>query len=296
MGVFRSLGGKEALPLFMTLAKALIAYILLRLTIQLVGMRQVGQATLLELALVLSLAFLAGLGALWPAPSLAGVASVYLIWLALFALERYVLMRNRNFRQSLAGNPTMLIYQGKLLEHNLYRKRLTPEQLLSKLRAQSIFDLCDVEMAVLEPDGVLSVLRNPQAEPLTKQDMLVAGRHKGMPTEVIVDGEVIHDNLQQRGLTEKWLRDHLRAFNVEFVGEVALATVDDNQQLYVDTYNDGLEKRGELHNLAAKQGVRGYADAHPLQEKPQSTYERKLADYNLQKAEKDSYPQVPKKK
>lgn len=280
----------------MILAKALLAYMLLRFAIQLIGNRPAGQATLLELALVLSLALLAGFGSLWSALSLPAAASVYLLWLALFLLERYVLLRNRPARQSLQGDPTMLIYRGKLLEHNLYRKRLAPEQLLSKLRAQSIFDLGDVEMAVLEPDGLLSVLRNPQSEPLTKQDMLVVGKYKGLPQELIIDGEIIHENLKQRGLSEKWLRDHLRAFNVEFVNEVALATVDDNGQLYVDSYNDGLEKRGELHSLADKPGVRGYADAHPLHEKPQSAIERSLANYNLRKAEKDNFPHVPKKK
>ena len=279
----------------MPLAKALFAYLLLRLSLQLIGDRRVSQASLLELAVVVGFAFLAGLGAVWPLPSLAAVALVYVLWLALFSLERYVLLRNRAARQSLQGDPAMLIYRGKLLEHNLYRKRLAPEQLLSRLRAQNIFDLGDVEMAVLEPDGVLSVLRNPQAEPLTKQDMLVAGRHKGLPREVIIDGKVIHENLDQRGLNEKWLRDHLRAFNVEFVNEVALATVDDNGQLYVDTYKDGLEKHSELHNLAGKVGVEGFANAHPLQEKPQSSVERSLAEYKLKKTEKESRPHIPKK-
>lgn len=284
------------MPLIMPLAKALFGYVLLRLSIQLIGDRRVSQASLLELALIVGFASLAGLVAIWPTLSLTAAVSVYVLWLALFSLERYVLVRNRVARQSLQGDPTMLIYRGKLLEHNLHRKRLAPEQLLSKLRAQSIFDLGDVEMAVLEPDGVLSVMRNPQAEPLTKQDMLVAGRHKGLPIEVVIDGKVIPENLERRGLNEKWLRDHLRAFNVEFVNEVVLATVDDNGQLYVDTYKDGLEKKGELHNLAGKVGIEGFANTHPLQEKPQSSIERSLAEYKLKRAEKDSRPHIPKKK
>lgn len=279
----------------MPLAKALFSYVLLRLSLQLIGDRRVSQASLLELALIVGFASLAGLVAIWPVLSLTAVVSVYVLWLALYSLERYVLLRNRAARQSLQGDPTMLIYQGKLLEHNLHRKRLAPEQLLSKLRAQSIFDLGDVEMAVLEPDGVLSVMRNPQAEPLTKQDMLVAGRHTGLPIAVIIDGKVIPENLEQQGLNEKWLRDHLRAFNVEFVNEVVLATVDDNGQLYVDTYKDGLEKKGELHNLAGKVGVEGFANTHPLHEKPQSSIERSLAEYKLKKTEKESRPHIPKK-
>lgn len=282
--------------LLILLARALVAYLLLRVVIHLIGNRQVGQTTVLELVIAFTFAMLATLGAVWPRPSPILVAGVYALWLGIFMLERYLLLRNRAARQSLQGDPTMLIYQGKLLEHNLYRKRLAPEQLLSKLRTQNIFNLADVEMAVLEPDGLLSVLRNPQAEPLTKQDILVAGKHTGMPTELIVDGEIIPENLEQRGLSEKWLRDHLRAFNVEFVNEVVLATVDDNGQLYVDTYKDDLENNQSLHNMVGKTGIRGFADAHPLQEKPQSSVERSLAEYKLRKAEQDSRPHVPKKK
>lgn len=282
---------------FLTLlARALLAYLLFRLGVHFIGNRQAGQTTVLELALVFAFAMLATLGAAWPGTSPTVIAGVYAIWLGLFMLERYLLLRNRAARQSLQGDPTMLIYQGKLLEHNLYRKRLAPEQLLSKLRAQNIFNLVDVEMAVLEPDGMLSILRNPQTEPLTKQDALVAGKHSGVPTELIIEGEIIPENLQRRGLTEKWLRDHLRAFNVEFINEVVLATVDDNGQLYVDTYKDDLENNSGLHNMVGKAGIRGFADAHPLQEKPQSSVERSLAEYKLRKAEKDNRPHVPKKK
>lgn len=276
--------------------KGIIAYILLRLTAQAIGVRQVSQVSLLEITLLISLAFFAGLGAIWPQISLVTVAIVYVLWLILFMLERYVMTRSRKLRQSVLGEPTMLIYQGKLLEHNLYRKRLSAEQLLSKLRSQMIFDLADVEMAVLEPEGMLSVLRFPQAEPLTKQDMLIAGQHKGLPVELISDGQIIYENLKQRGLTEKWLRDHLRAFNVEFASEVALATVDDNKQLYVDLYDDSLATRDDLHSLAEGKRQLGYAGTHPLQEKPQSTYERLKATRDLKKREQESNPHMPSRK
>lgn len=276
--------------ILLPLVKGLLAYILVWLTLQLIGNRQAGQATLLEVALAPAFVLLAGLAVVGPTLSLPTIAIAYGLWLGLFLVERYLLLRNRRARQSLQGEPTMLIYRGKLLEHNLYRKRLAPEQLLSKLRAQSIFDLADVEMAVLEPDGLLSVLRNPQAEPPTRQDMLIAGPDKGLPREVIVDGKIIYENLEQRGLSEKWLRDHLRAFNVEFVNEVALATVDDRGQLYVDTYKDKLDSIRSLHPMAGKADVRSFADAHPLHEKPLSSLELYLAERNLRNTEKNARP------
>ena len=151
-------------------------------------------------------------------------------------------------------------------------------------------------MAVLEPDGLLSVLRTPQAEPVTRQDLLVAGRQGSLPVELIIDGEIVQENLQQQGLTEKWLRDHLRAFGVQLVSEVALATVDDNQELYVDLYDDGLRGRRDLHALSDDSSMQGFAGVDGLQEKPRSAWERMLAERKLRQTEQDAKPHVPKKK
>ncbi len=177
------------LPLYLTIGKGLLAYGIIRLVAHLIGVRRVSQVSVLELTLLNSLAIVVAIGALAPAFSLGSAAIICGLWLGLLLLERYALTRSRAVRQSLQGDPVMLIYHGKILEHNLHRKRISAEQLLSKLRTQSIFDLAEVDMAVLEPDGTLSVLRNPQSEPLTRQDALVAGRYTGMPIEVIVDGK-----------------------------------------------------------------------------------------------------------
>ena len=161
---------------WMILAKGTVAYLVLRYTVQILGVRQVRETNTLELVLLLSLAVFAGFGALGASFSVAGVALLYTLWLGLYLFERYVLVRSRSFRGKTEDDPAVLIYHGKLLEHNLYRKRLTIEQLLSKLRARDAFRLADIELAILEPDGDLSIMRTPQSEALTRQDMLVAGR------------------------------------------------------------------------------------------------------------------------
>lgn len=280
---------------WMLLVRALVAYLVLRFAVRLLGLGRASETDVLQLSLMFGLTVLLGLAALGEDGSLLGAGLLTAAWMALFLLDRYVLLRSSALRQGGSSEPTVLVYRGKLLEHNLYRKRMNIKQLLSKLRARNAFRLADVEQAILEPDGDLSVLRMPQAEPLTRQDLLVTGKDRGLEVEVICDGQINHQNLKQRRLSEKWLRDHLRAYDVEFVSEVALATVDENNELYVDKYDDRLLQRRELHpyqqeNADATSSPR----AQSLREKPVSRAEANYAERQLQRSIKDSLPEVPK--
>lgn len=279
------------------LIRGLVAYLFLRVTVQLFGLKRVSESDVLSLSLIFGLTVFLGLAALGIDWSLLRVGLLAALWVALVLLERYAFVRSSALRRGSSPEPTVLVYRGKLLEHNLYRKRVTIEQLLSKLRSRNAFRLADVELAILEPDGSVSVMRTPQAEPLTRQDMLVTGKDRGLEVEVICDGQINHRNLKQRRLTEKWLRDHLRAYNVEFVSEVALATVDENNDLYVDKYDDGLSQCPKLHPY--QQGGGDLTDGSPratiLREKPVSRGESVYAERQLQREIKDSLPEVPKK-
>lgn len=285
--------------MWLLVLRAVVSYLVLRLVVQLFGWRRVDQLSVWELLVAASLALFTGLATLGPEFGLLDTIAVLLLWLGLFALERYAITRNFTLRQATRGEPTVLVYQGKVLEHNLYRKRLTPEQLLSKLRARNVFRLMDVELAILEPDGELSVQKAPQAEPVTRQDVLVAGRRIGLPLELIVDGQIVHENLQKRNLSEKWLRDHLRAYGVEFVNEVALATVDENGDLYVDRYDGNLFRNAELHPALTRAQLQGKSERRVaeelLREQPVSQIEQKYLANQLNQAERAVEPVMPEK-
>ncbi len=281
---------------WLLLARGLVAYLVVRFAVQLLGPGRVREANTLDLALVTASTVILGIAALWPAASIASAVILAALWVSLFALERYATVRSVAWRRNNSEEPVVLVYRGKVLEHNLYRKRLSVDQLLSRLRARDAFRLADVELAILEPDGDISIRRNPQAEPLTRQDMLVAGRHHGLELPLVSDGQIVHENLRHRQLSEKWLRDHLRAFNVEFVSEVALATVDENNELYVDKYDDGLLQQRMLHPNLQVEGQASAPRAKTLSEQPISRAEQAMAEKQLQQAMRGSRPDVPKKK
>lgn len=281
---------------WLLLARGLVAYLIVRVAVQILGLGRVREANTLDVTLIIASTVILGAAALWPAPSIASAVILTALWVSLFALERYATVRSLAWRRNNSEEPVVLVYRGRVLEHNLYRKRLSVDQLLSRLRARDAFRLADVELAILEPGGDISIRKNPQAEPLTRQDMLVAGRYHGLELPLVTDGQIVHENLKHRQLSEKWLRDHLRAFNVEFVSEVALATVDENNELYVDKYDDRLLQQRELHPNLQTKGQASAPRARTLSEQPISRAEQAMAEKQLQQAMRDSRPDVPKKK
>ncbi len=160
------------------------------------------------------------------------------IWTAgVYALEKLSLVSLR-IGKYLDGEPTILIMNGRIMENALGRLNLRVSDLLGLLRGQGAFDISEVEFAILETDGQLSVLKKSQYQPLTPNDMGVSTQYKGISTEVIYDGVVVDANLKQVNLDRKWLMAELRKRGIKGPSEVLLALLQTSGELYVDLYDD----------------------------------------------------------
>ncbi|HWR41723.1 DUF421 domain-containing protein [Sporomusa sp.] len=156
----------------------------------------------------------------------------------IIVLVSYISLHYRPFRKFLAGEPTILIQNGKILETNLSKLNYTYDYLTQHLRQEKVFDISHVEFAVLEPSGELSVQLKSQNRPLTPQDLHVATQYEGLATELILDGQVLEQNLRRKGLSQEWLNRKLKEKEIEDVQEVAFAALATNGNLYVDLYRD----------------------------------------------------------
>lgn len=116
--------------------------------------------------------------------------------------------------------------------------RYTADDLLEQLRDKDVFDLTQVQFAVLEPDGQLSVLKKAQYQPITPQDLNISPSFTGLSTELIYDGIVIEQNLKQLGRSRRWLMAQLKAHNIDHPSQVFLATINVQGGLYLDKYDD----------------------------------------------------------
>ena len=132
------------------------------------------------------------------------------ILLALLAiLFDYIHLKNLRIRKIAEGEPVVVIQNGKVLEKSMKKLRYHLDNLESQLRDKGIFDFNEVEFAVLEPHGQLSVLKKSQYLPLTPDDMNLSTKYKGLSTEIIKDGKVLEENLKQNSLTRNWLMQEI---------------------------------------------------------------------------------------
>jgi len=156
----------------------------------------------------------------------------------IIVLVSYLSFHYRPLRKFLAGEPTILIQNGKILENNMTKLNYSYDYLNQHLRQEQVFDISQVEFAILEPSGKLSVQLKSQNRPVTPQDLHLSTKYEGLATELILDGKVIEQNLQHKGLNKEWLHKKLKEKGIENVHEVAFAALATNGNLYVDLYRD----------------------------------------------------------
>lgn len=155
----------------------------------------------------------------------------------------YLHIKNLWFRKITEGEPVIVIHNGIILEDNIRKLRYHLDNLEAQLRNAGVFDFSEVESAVLEPNGQLSVLKKSENLPLTPNDMKIPTEYKGISTELIKDGQVLEQNLVQRNLTMDWLKGELKKKNVDSIKSVFYASVNASNNLYVSV------KKSKLKNV-----------------------------------------------
>lgn len=181
----------------------------------------------------------------------------HLLALGIFAfltfLMSYISVNSRPARKILEGEPTVLIHNGKILEQNMSRLRYNHDNLMTQLREKDCFNVSDVEFAVIEPNGSLSVLLKSQKLPITPEDLGLPTNYKGISSELIVDGKIIYQNLQQNNLDNLWLNEELKKQGIFSVNEVSFASLDVAGNLYVDRKMDMLQNKVDMTDKNNKQ-------------------------------------------
>jgi len=163
-----------------------------------------------------------------------------IIWMLIPLALEWATLKSKRVRDWVEGKGMVLIKDGKVLEDNLKKVHLTSDELLEQLRSKNAFRVADVEFAVMEPNGKLSVLLRKENQPLTPKHLGVKVPNEQEPQTVIMDGNIMDEPLATIGLNREWLRAELDKLGVT-LENVYLAQVDANKQLYVDLYDDNLK-------------------------------------------------------
>lgn len=125
----------------------------------------------------------------------------------------------------LEGEPTIVIMNGKIMEKSLKKMKYRVSDIMALLRNKGVFDLNQVDFAIIEPNSQISVLKKPEHMPLTPKDMQIKVMPNGISTELIYDGIIIEENLTQLNKDKAWLLKELNKQGIKDVSEVFLATL-----------------------------------------------------------------------
>lgn len=136
-------------------------------------------------------------------------------------------------RKFVNGTPTILLNNGKLYRENMKKAKLDLSEFMVMCRQQGYFNLNDIQTAVFEFNGKLSILPISKKRPANPEDLNLSPAPEYIQTEVVMDGRILDENLKRMGLDDKWLQKQLTAQGYRKPQEVFLALCDENKQLTV---------------------------------------------------------------
>jgi uncharacterized membrane protein YcaP (DUF421 family) len=160
--------------------------------------------------------------------------AVIIVCCALTILISLISLKKEEARKLLEGEPAIIIKQGKLLKQAMQSNRLNLHELSTLMREQNVFSISDIEYAILENNGKLTVLKKAQKQNATREDVQApAATPMYLPTQIIVDGNVIQENLREFNLDEAWLVNQLKLNNVNNVKDVFYAELQTDGTVYL---------------------------------------------------------------
>lgn len=258
-------------------------YILLVLAVPLFGRKSVASMTLYDFVTGMVMAVIIALTALGVVERFAyGLLGLF-VWSVGMILVQYLIQNWPPLHNHVYGQELMLIKNGKVMEENLNQAKMTGSELLSQLRRKNIFNVADVEFAVLEPNGDISALLKREKQTLTPQDMRLTVSQVKEPQAVIVDGKIMDEPLAAIGLNRSWLMTELEKAGVN-PENVFLAQVDSMGELYLDLYDDQLQPpqpKGKALLLATLKRIEADLLAFSL-ETENPVWKKKYSDYAKQ--------------
>lgn len=162
------------------------------------------------------------------------------VWIAFLLFLDYLSLKSKALHDAINGRETLIMKDGKVMEENLKEVKFTGEELLRELRSKNIFNLADVEFAVMESTGEINVMLKSDKKPITPHDLQHKVAPNSEPQTVILDGNILDESLSNRGLNRAWLKVELAKSGVS-LDNVFIGQVDSSGDLYLDLFDDSIQ-------------------------------------------------------
>lgn len=197
------------------------------------GKTQISQITAFDFVSAVILGELIGNALFDPKSGIPEIAFVVFVWGLLMYIVELITQKFKGTRHFLEGGPTIIIYNGQLIRDEMKKSKLDINQLRHLLREKDVFSISEVEYAILETDGTVSVLKKSAYQTPTRKDLKLANQEVKLSMTIINDGELIEDNLREKNLNEEWLQEQLEKQGFTSIEEVFYAEYTKGEDLFI---------------------------------------------------------------
>ncbi len=225
----------------LTLIRSIVAFILLLFMARIMGKKQLSQVTFFDYCVGITIGSIAASMSVDQNIKISNGLMALIIWGLFPLILAFAGLKSKTILQLTDGKPSIIIENGEVNEKNLKKNQMAIDELMLLLREKNIFKLSDVEMAVLETNGQLSVMQKAEQQSVTPSTLGMKVEEEYGPTVVIMDGKLLEKGLLALGYSKGWLQDEIKKQGVQDIEDVFLAQLDSKGNVYVDLY-DGKAK------------------------------------------------------
>lgn len=217
--------------MLITFIRSIILYLLVLIVMRLMGKREIGQLQPFELAIAIMIADLASIPmAEVGIPIFNGIIPI-LGLLVMHLIISIINLKSMKAREIICGKPSILIYRGKIDEKTLKKERFTINELQERLRGNNVVNLGDVEYAILETSGEVTVIQKPEKRNTIPEDFQIQPEYEGIPYDLVIDGKIMEKNLKMIGKNKEWLKKQVEKFKMK-PEEALVVTIDGKGQIF----------------------------------------------------------------
>lgn len=218
--------------MLISIFRSFVLYLIVILVMRIMGKREIGQLQPYELAITLIISELVTLPMENNAiPLMNGIIPVFTITLAQLLLS-YLTTKNQWIQDFVSGRYTIIIENGKMIQKNMMKQKYNITELLEQLRMNGVVKVDDVQYAILETSGQLSVILKDAKQPVTAEQMNIFSEYEGMPVNIILDGKIVEENLTSAKLTIKDVEKRLKKDSLA-ISDVFYASINAKGEYYI---------------------------------------------------------------
>lgn len=212
--------------------RTLLLYTMVVIVMRIMGKRQIGELQPFELVIAIMLSELAAVPMQDTGiPLIHGIIPILTLMILEVALS-YITLKSKALRKIICGTPNVLIMNGKLVERELKKLRFNLSDLMEELRISGYLNISDIEFAIMETSGKLSIIPKSDKTPISRKDMNIKQPEENLPITIIMDGEINKRNLKISGHDLRWLMDMLKKNDIRNVKECLVAIIDSDGQFF----------------------------------------------------------------